>query len=131
MKRDQALHLSAFGSKTGHTDSFPKCLTELSGYANLCELAHQRNAQRVVIASIAETDHVSTSEHGGDPMRNIVYGAAVMAGIFLVAIAVGRSPRTATASHDNSSETVNVLKLGETMNTKALPRQEIPPEVYQ
>jgi hypothetical protein len=64
-------------------------------------------------------------------MRNIVYGAAVVAGIFLVAIAIGHLPRTATASHDNSSETVNVLKLGGTVNTKALPRQEIPPEVYQ
>ena len=63
-------------------------------------------------------------------MRNISYGTAVLAGILLVAIAVGHLPRTATASHD-TSETVDVLKLEGTIDTKALPQQEIPPESYQ
>jgi len=64
-------------------------------------------------------------------MRNIVYGATVLAGVLLVAIAIGHLPRTATASHDGTSETVDVLKLEGTIDTKALPQQVIPPEVYQ
>jgi len=64
-------------------------------------------------------------------MRTIFYGTAILAGALLVASVNGHLPRMATASHDNASGTMDVLKLEETIDTKALPRQEIPPEVYQ
>ena len=63
-------------------------------------------------------------------MRYIV-GAAILAAVVAVAIGTGRLPRIATASHNDANDTVNVLKLGETVDMKALPRQEIPDEVYR
>jgi len=64
-------------------------------------------------------------------MRNIAYGTAVLTSILLVAIAVGHLPRTATASHDQTSETMDILKLEGTTDMKTMPQQKIPPEVYQ
>jgi len=63
-------------------------------------------------------------------MRYIV-GATILAAVVAVAIGTGRLPRIATASHNDANDTVNVLKLGETVDMKALPRQEIPDEVYR
>jgi hypothetical protein len=63
-------------------------------------------------------------------MRYIV-GAAILAAVVAFAIGTGRLPRIATASHNDADDTANVLKLGETVDMKALPRQEIPDEVYR
>jgi hypothetical protein len=63
-------------------------------------------------------------------MRYIVYGA-ILAGALVFTIATGYLPQVATASHNDANDTVNVLKLGETVDMKALPRQEIPDEVYR
>ena len=63
-------------------------------------------------------------------MRYIV-GATILTAVVAVAIGTGRLPRIATASHNDANDTVNVLKLGETVDMKALPRQEIPDEVYR
>jgi hypothetical protein len=54
-----------------------------------------------------------------------------LAGALVFTIATGQLPRGATASHDQTNDTVDVLKLGEAMDMKALPRQEIPNEVYR
>ena len=64
-------------------------------------------------------------------MRSILYGTTILAGVLLVAITIGHLPRAATASHDKTNDTVDVLKLEETIGKKALPQQELPPEVYQ
>jgi hypothetical protein len=61
-------------------------------------------------------------------MRYIVYGA-ILAVVF--AIATGRLPRVATASHDRTNDTMDVLKLGETIDMKALPQRDLPDEVYR
>jgi hypothetical protein len=57
-------------------------------------------------------------------MRYIVYGV-ILAGVLAATIATSRVPRVATASHDETNNTVNVLKSEGTMDAKALPRQEI------
>jgi hypothetical protein len=64
-------------------------------------------------------------------MRSIItYGTAALVGaVLLVAIVYGYLPRSATASDANN--TMDVLKLEGTIDTKALPQQAIPPEAYQ
>jgi hypothetical protein len=56
---------------------------------------------------------------------------AIFAAVLTVAFATGFLPRDATASHNDTNDTMNVLELETTSNAKALPRQEIPDEVYQ
>jgi hypothetical protein len=64
-------------------------------------------------------------------MRNIVYGVAIVAGVLLVAVLVGRQPRLATASQFKVNDIVDVHALEATIDMKALPRQEVPSEAYQ
>ena len=61
-------------------------------------------------------------------MRYIAYGLAILAALFTVSFATGHLPRDATASHN---DTMNVLQMEQTSGAKALPRQEIPDEVYR
>jgi hypothetical protein len=61
-------------------------------------------------------------------MRYIAYGLAIFAAVLAIAFTTGNLPREATASHD---DTMNVLELEQTNGAKALPRQEIPDEVYR
>jgi hypothetical protein len=60
-------------------------------------------------------------------MRYIIYGSAILAAMLVVTIATSHLPRVATASSDETG-TVDVLKLEETIDAKALPQQEIPDE---
>jgi hypothetical protein len=62
-------------------------------------------------------------------MRYIAYGLATFAAVFTVAFTTGYLPRDATASHNETNNTMNVLELETTSDAKALPRQEIPDEV--
>ncbi len=64
-------------------------------------------------------------------MRYIAYGLAIFAAALTVAFATGYLPRDATASHNETNGTVNVLELETTSDAKALPRQDIPDEVYR
>jgi hypothetical protein len=64
-------------------------------------------------------------------MRYIIFGSAILAAMLVATIATGHLPREGTASNDETKRTVNVLKLEETTDAKALPRQEIPDEVYR
>jgi hypothetical protein len=64
-------------------------------------------------------------------MRRIVCGSAILAGALLVAIALEHLPRVATASHDGTAGTVDVLKLQQVIDAKILPRQTLPDEVYR
>jgi hypothetical protein len=63
-------------------------------------------------------------------MRYIV-GAAILAAVGAVAIGTGRLPRLATASHNETNDTMKVLELETTSDAKALPRKEISDEVYR
>ncbi len=64
-------------------------------------------------------------------MRYIVYGLTIFAAVLTVAFATGYLPRDATASHNETNDTMNVLELETTGVAKALPRQEISDEVYR
>ncbi len=64
-------------------------------------------------------------------MRYIAYGLAIFAAGLTLAFATGYLPRDATASRNETSDTVNVLELETTSDATALPRQEIPDEVYR
>jgi hypothetical protein len=65
-------------------------------------------------------------------MRYIAYGLAILAATFTVAFATGYLPRDATASHsEQTNGTMNVLELEQTSGAKALPRQDLPDEVYR
>ena len=64
-------------------------------------------------------------------MRYIAYGLAIFATALSIAFATGYLPRDATASHNETNGTMNVLELETTSDAKALPRQEIPDEVYR
>ena len=64
-------------------------------------------------------------------MRYIVYGIAIFAAVLAIAFTTSNLPRDATASHNETNDTMNVLQLEQTSNAKALPRQEIPDEVYR
>jgi hypothetical protein len=62
-------------------------------------------------------------------MRYIVYISVILAAMLVAKIAT--PPRGATASHNEANDTINALQLEQTNNAKALPRQEIPDEVYR
>ena len=62
-------------------------------------------------------------------MRYIVYASGILAGVLVVTVAIGHLPRVATASLEGP--TLSVLQLEQTSDAKALPRQEIPDEVYR
>jgi hypothetical protein len=64
-------------------------------------------------------------------MRYIAYGLEIFAAMLAIAFTTGKLPRDATASHNETNYTMNVLKLEQTDNAKALPRQETPDEVYR
>jgi len=70
-------------------------------------------------------------------MRYIVYGVILLAGVLAATVATGHLPRMAVASHDGTAvdaainATVDVPKLRETIDMKALPRQQLPDEVYR
>ena len=49
----------------------------------------------------------------------------------LLEIATGHLPRDATASHNETNDTMNVLHLEQTHGAKALPRQDLPDEIYR
>lgn len=55
-------------------------------------------------------------------MRYIVYGSAILAAMLVVTIATSHLPRVATASSDETNGTVDVFKLEEAIDAKALPQ---------
>lgn len=63
-------------------------------------------------------------------MRKIVYGSAILVGALLATIVIDRLPRTASTSPSLASDTINVQKLGEAVDMKALPQQRMQDEVY-
>ena len=62
-------------------------------------------------------------------MRYVIFGLAILLGIFVVTIATSHLPREATASGDDTNDTV--FELEHTIDAERLPRQEIPDEVYR
>jgi hypothetical protein len=54
-------------------------------------------------------------------MRYIAYGIAIFVVVFALALASGQLPREATALHNETNGTMNVLELEQTNGAKALP----------
>jgi hypothetical protein len=63
-------------------------------------------------------------------MRYIIYASAILAVLLVATIASGHLPLRATASNGDNN-TLNVLTLEQSIDATALPRQEIPDEVYR
>jgi molybdenum-dependent DNA-binding transcriptional regulator ModE len=82
-------------------------------------------------ANFPTGDLVSTHTTMERPIRKIFYGTAITASVLLALVLVGHKPYSATESHFKASDTVDVRALERTMDMKALPRQNIPPEAYQ
>jgi hypothetical protein len=64
-------------------------------------------------------------------MRYIAYGLAIFAAMLAIAFTTGNLPRDATASHNETNDTMNVRQMEQTSGAKALPRQDLPDEVYR
>jgi hypothetical protein len=64
-------------------------------------------------------------------MRNIFYGATIVAGVLLVAVLIGRQSPLATASQFKVNDIMDVRALEATIDMKTLPQQDIPSEVYE
>ena len=62
-------------------------------------------------------------------MRYIGFGLAILAAVLALTIATSHLPRVAAASSDDTSEMV--LQLEQSIDATALPRQDIPDEVYR
>ena len=54
-------------------------------------------------------------------MRDIAYGLAIFAAVLTVAFTSGYLPRDATASHNDTNDTMNVLELETTSDARTLP----------
>jgi hypothetical protein len=63
-------------------------------------------------------------------MRKIVYGSAILVGALVTMMTIGHLPRTATTSPDKTAGTLDVRKLGETIDMKSMPLQKLLDEVY-
>jgi hypothetical protein len=63
-------------------------------------------------------------------MRTIICGAAIATGILIVAVSIGHQSHIATASQSTANG-VDVHSLETSIRLKALPQQDIAPEVYR
>lgn len=73
---------------------------------------------------------VSTQTAKESSMHKIIYGAAIAAGVLVLAVSVGHQPHLATASQF-AAKGLDVRALEATIDMKALSQQNIAPEVYQ
>jgi hypothetical protein len=64
-------------------------------------------------------------------MRTIAYGSVILAALLAVTVAAAHLPRVPSALQDETNNTVDMLKLEQTIDAQALPRQELPDEVYR
>jgi hypothetical protein len=64
-------------------------------------------------------------------MRTIAYGSAILAALLAVTVAAAHLQRVASALQDETNNTTEVLKLEQTIDAQALPRQELNDEVYR
>ena len=64
-------------------------------------------------------------------MRTIAYGSVILAALLAVTVAAAHLPRVASALQDETNNTVDMLKLEQTIDAQALPPQELPDEVYR
>ena len=64
-------------------------------------------------------------------LNYIAYGSAILAVLLAVTVAAAHLPRVESALQDETNNTMDVTKLEQTIDAKALLRQELPDEVYR
>jgi hypothetical protein len=64
-------------------------------------------------------------------LNYIAYGSAILVALLAVTVAAAHLPRGASALQDETHNTVDVIRVEQTIDAKALPRQELPDEVYR
>jgi hypothetical protein len=64
-------------------------------------------------------------------LNYIAYGSAILVALLAVTVAAAHLPRGASAVQDETHNTVDVIRVEQTIDAKALPRQELPDEAYR
>jgi hypothetical protein len=64
-------------------------------------------------------------------LNYIAFGSAILVALLAVTVAAAHLPRSASAVQDETNNTVDAIKLEQTIEAKALLRQEMPDEVYR
>jgi hypothetical protein len=61
----------------------------------------------------------------------IAYGSAILVALLAVTVAAAHFPRGATAVPDETPNMVDVSRVEQTIDAKALPRQDLSDEIYR
>jgi hypothetical protein len=64
-------------------------------------------------------------------LNYIAYASAILVALLAVTVAAAHLPRGASAVQDETHNTMDVTRVEQTIDAKALPRQELPDEVYR
>jgi hypothetical protein len=64
-------------------------------------------------------------------LNYIAYGSAILVALLAVTVAAAHFPRGATAVQNATHNMVDVSRVEQTIDAKALPRQELPDEIYR
>jgi hypothetical protein len=64
-------------------------------------------------------------------LNYIAYGSVILIALLAVTVAAAYLPRGASALQDETHNPVDVIRVEQTIDAKALPRQELPDEVYR
>jgi DNA-binding transcriptional LysR family regulator len=87
-------------------------------------------AARRQVAYISTADMVSPRARA-KLVRKIFYGTAISASVLLIGVLFGDQPSSVTTTRSETKTTMDVAALEATIDIKHLPRQIVPPEVYQ
>lgn len=112
--------LFARSRKTSRLSALGRCVRP-----HLADVDHAAAVAKHVAASFLVGPTVLTPNVQERSMRKIAYGAAVAAGVLLVAVLVVRQPQPVTASQFQASQITDVRALMSTIDVKALPTQDI------
>jgi hypothetical protein len=64
-------------------------------------------------------------------LNYIAYGSVILIALLAVTVAAAHLPRGTSAFQDETHNTVDAIRVEQTIDAKALPRQELPDEVYR
>lgn len=64
-------------------------------------------------------------------LNYIACGSVILIALLAVTVAAAHLPRGTSAFQDETHNTVDAIRVEQTIDAKALPRQELPDEVYR
>jgi hypothetical protein len=92
----------------------------------------------VAVISYAQVKHKQLQSgvicgcyHNERALNYIAYGSAIVVALFAVTVGAAHLPRVASALQDKTNNTLDLIKLEQTIDAKALPRQDLPDEIYR